>query len=1069
MNIRNIDEELLRLRELKSEIDFVLKENGADLTEDAPEPLFKTDCEELKNLKVAAIMDGFTLGNFKNECRLFEITSGDWKNEIDEFSPDMLFIESAWNGKNNSWYKKIAGGSRELYDLTEYCRDKNIPVVFWNKEDPIYTDVFMSAASSADFVFTTDYDCIERYKRTLQHNNVFFLHFSAEPSIHNPIEKYDRKDKFCFAGAYYHRYKERSRVFDSFSEVFKRTKGFEIYDRNLGSARPEHAFPARYSKMIVGTLKPSDIDIAYKGYDYGVNMNSVNQSQSMFARRVFELLASNTVCVGNYSKGLKNILGDLTICTDDALYMEKLLDRFCKDEESLRKYRLSGLRKVLKEHLTEDRLGYIAFCVFGKDMKKKLPHIYVLSDACEEEDREYIKKSFYKQTYNEKTLVFIKDWTPEFKKDSFLAAFSKDDHYGENYLTDLALSVRYSSFDGYGKARYYENENGVKISNRDGTYKETDKLYSARSIIKSELIEDIDSFAKGREITGKFFCTDEFNYCKNYNKEGRPACDDMDIPDRGIELNKINEAAQSIKYENLDSDILRITPAEILEICPKIHKKTAVKLEGGKFIITSRLADNKTALIPLNKKFSVDDFFRRDIFSCAFECGGDLDLESVCTFYDGAMKELGSNSQTAGIVLKADVPKNAKYVKLSIRIKGSGEKEFSSILLGSALLGGSLAPALLSSDVITVTDRYPSYDDLYEYMFVHRRNVMYRENGLMTEEFSISAGGKKSFREFEGVPVTEGDADVLSSVLSSGKVKTVLVHFLNPYLWGIIKNYLSDIRLIIWSHGSDIQPWRRREFLYNTEEEIKNAKAQSKIKEDLWKEVFEYSNRYDIRFVYVSEWLKNQVEEDYNVDLTGKACVIHNCIDTDLFKYSEKDESQRFNIMTVKSFSSKIYANDITRDAILILSREPEFPFMTFDIYGDGSLFAESTKALGNFKNVRLHRGFLTQSEIAEIHKSHGIYIATTRMDTQGASRDEAMSSGLVPVATDIAAVPEFLDETSGILTPPEDPKAVADAILKLIRDPKLFKELSENASKKVSGLSSKQKTIKKEIDLIKQ
>jgi spore maturation protein CgeB len=86
-------------------------------------------------------------------------------------------------------------------------------------------------------------------------------------------------------------------------------------------------------------------------------MNSVSQSQTMFARRAFEMLASNTVTVGNYSRGMKNYFGDLTLCTNDSATLKKLLGKYCSDEETYRKYRLLGLRKVLSEHLYEDRLS----------------------------------------------------------------------------------------------------------------------------------------------------------------------------------------------------------------------------------------------------------------------------------------------------------------------------------------------------------------------------------------------------------------------------------------------------------------------------------------------------------------------------------------------------------------------------------------------------------------------------------------------------------------------------------------------------------------------------------------
>ena len=188
-----------------------------------------------------------------------------------------------------------------------------------------------------------------------------------------------------------------------------------------------------------------------------------------------------------------------------------------------------------------------------------------------------------------------------------------------------------------------------------------------------------------------------------------------------------------------------------------------------------------------------------------------------------------------------------------------------------------------------------------------------------------------------------------------------------------------------------------------------------------------------------------------------------------MFSYKEKSPAHRFNILSVKSFHTLTYANDITQQAIILLSKEPEFQKITFNIYGDGNRFEEDTRLLKKFKNVHLHKQFLLQKDIAKLHKTHGIYIATTRMDTQGVSRDEAMSSGLVPIATNVAAIPEFVDENCGMLVPDEDPQAVADAILKLVRNPDLFMQMSKNAAEHVRGLTSKELTIAKELNLIEK
>lgn len=1066
MNIKTIDEYLNELKKRKAVLEEILDRYGVDYG-DEKSALFRTECNELKKLKVAAIMDAFTLGNFRSECELLEVTAENWQAQLDEFRPDLFFLESAWEGKDKSWYKKIANGSKELYDLTAYCHAKNIPVIFWNKEDPVYTDVFMSAASCADYVFTTDFDCIERYKRTLQHNNVYLLHFSAQPLVHNPVEMHDRKDKFCFAGAYYHRYKDRSRVFDAFADAFEKGKGLEIYDRNLGSARPEHAFPQRYNKMIVGTLKPDDIHIAYKGYNYGINMNSVGQSQTMFARRVYELLASNTVSVGNYARGVRNIFGDLTVATDSADTMQKQLDTYCGTMENYRKFRLLGLRKVLKDHLCEDRLGFIAQCVFGKDMRQKLPAVTVVSSASTDEEKLRVQKAFDRQTYENRQLIFAGEEAEI--QGGFVAAFSPDDYYGENYLLDLVLSVRYSNADGFGKVNFYSQDgNEVTIDKTDDTYKPCNKLFSTRSMVKKELVSDVAAFAKGIEINGEFFCTDEFSYCRNCKDEKCDTADDIFVADTGISLDVINKAAESIQYQELENDTITITAKEMLDMNYCKSKNVAVSLVGSRFTVTSKLSDDSGEYIELKKKFSVSDFSATGNITVMFAGSGELSTESFCTFFDSAMNRLKSFSAGGNRTLVAEIPEKAQFFALSIRARGTGTKEFAGVTISGGASAGNETPFLSRSDTVVVADHYPSYDDLYRYMFVHKRNLLYKEQSLVPDMLCINMWGDNGYREFENMNVTDGGADKLTSILENGRIKTVCVHFLNPYLWSVLKNYLDEINLIVWSHGSDIQPWHRRMFNYKTDADIENAKKASVTRENLWKEVFEYSENHNIHFVYVSEFFKKQIEEDYGVNLDDRCSIIHNCIDTQLFSYEKKAPEQRFNIMSVKSFSTLTYANDITQKAIEILSKEKEFSQMTFDLYGDGERFDTDTANIKKFPNVHLHRGFLTQSQIAQLHKTHGIYIATTRMDTQGVSRDEAMSSGLVPVANAVAAIPEFVNEDCGILAPAEDAGAVAEGILKLVRNPDLFMQMSQNAAEHVRNKTSQKYTINKEVDLIK-
>ena len=116
--------------------------------------------------------------------------------------------------------------------------------------------------------------------------------------------------------------------------------------------------------------------------------------------------------------------------------------------------------------------------------------------------------------------------------------------------------------------------------------------------------------------------------------------------------------------------------------------------------------------------------------------------------------------------------------------------------------------------------------------------------------------------------------------------------------------------------------------------------------------------------------------------------MIHNLIDTDLFTYEKKDPEQRKKIVTIKPFAGKKYANDLTTKGLLELSKRPCFGDLEIDIYGRGEDFDTDNGPLKKFKNIHLHETFLRQDEIAQIHKTHGVFIATTRWDSQGVSRD---------------------------------------------------------------------------------
>ena len=282
-----------------------------------------------------------------------------------------------------------------------------IPTLFWNKEDPVHFDTFLRAAAEFDHVFTTDIDCIPRYRIALGHNRVHFMPFACQPRVHNPCESRIRREGLAFAGGYYTRYQERMRDLEELLEGAADVMPVDIYDRILGTTYEEYSFPQRYQSHIVGTLAPDDLDVAYKGYRFALNLNSVKGSQSMFARRAYELLASGTVTVSNYAHGLDVMLGDLVPMGDSSTWARTTLSELKANPEAYDRLRLMGLRKVHSEHTYAARLDYLLAAATGRTYIRRKPLVDVLVPVNALDEVERMHATIQKQTGVEVRTTFV--------------------------------------------------------------------------------------------------------------------------------------------------------------------------------------------------------------------------------------------------------------------------------------------------------------------------------------------------------------------------------------------------------------------------------------------------------------------------------------------------------------------------------------------------------------------------------------------------------------------------------------------------------------------------------------
>ncbi|MGM9488992.1 glycosyltransferase [Ideonella sp. YS5] len=318
---------------------------------------------QLAALRLGLIADRFTTDSLGPDIAVVRPTPDGWRELLEHQPIDALLVESAWEGNDGSWTRRVGYYSDEeiapLRDLVEHCRSQGIPTMFWNKEDPVHFSRFERTAALFDHVFTTDSDCIVRYLATpgTHARTASALPFFAQPRIHNPLpSSRPWSHDVCYAGSYYgERYAERSRQLDELLLPAAQL-GLTIYDRQHFRADSPYHFPDRLSPFVKGGLDYADVVQAYKSHAVHLNVNSVEKSPTMFSRRVMEIAASGTALLSSAGRGVEETMAGTVRTVSNAEEAARWLSEWLQDEAARHDAILPPLREVLRAHTAAHRL-----------------------------------------------------------------------------------------------------------------------------------------------------------------------------------------------------------------------------------------------------------------------------------------------------------------------------------------------------------------------------------------------------------------------------------------------------------------------------------------------------------------------------------------------------------------------------------------------------------------------------------------------------------------------------------------------------------------------------------------
>lgn len=156
----------------------------------------------------------------------------------------------------------------------------------------------------------------------------------------------------------------------------------------------------------------------------------------------------------------------------------------------------------------------------------------------------------------------------------------------------------------------------------------------------------------------------------------------------------------------------------------------------------------------------------------------------------------------------------------------------------------------------------------------------------------------------------------------------------------------------------------------------------------------------------------------------------------------------------------------LLRAAALFLREHPD---ATFVAIGDGPLRARLAALAAELDLGRrfLFLGF--REDVGAFLRLFDVFVLSSKTEGLGTSVLDAQALGLPLAACRAGGIPEIVaDRETGLLVPPQDPPALAAALLELARDPQLRARLGENA-KRAASAHDVSRTVEAHLDLYRE
>lgn len=275
---------------------------------------------------------------------------------------DFLLVESTWLGNQTQWKYKVAAypehperNNYSLAKLVNWAKNRNIPTIFWNKEDPFHFGQFIESAKLFDYIFTTDANLVAQYQAQCPNSKIAVLPFPFQPKIHYPAT-FDsiKTHSSIFIGSYMRHMHLERRLWQDMCFEAAAPYGLTIVDRHAKLAKNHinYRFPQIDHLQYRSTVDYAKTASLNHEFQQSINVNTITNSPTMFSRRLIEIMACNRLVVSNPSDAIDHLFPDMCEVVSEKDQAVALFDQLQYGYTTTQIEKINTAREHVYQHYT---------------------------------------------------------------------------------------------------------------------------------------------------------------------------------------------------------------------------------------------------------------------------------------------------------------------------------------------------------------------------------------------------------------------------------------------------------------------------------------------------------------------------------------------------------------------------------------------------------------------------------------------------------------------------------------------------------------------------------------------